>query len=283
MSKKVLINKSIFKTIKYGAISLSVDIKTLTERLDDVENIDYQYVKKVFVLGRFYKNIKMASEDLGINRTTLSNRLKSDNFLGYWLDGHGDINEHINEESEVILPKIEEMIYVDGRVFKSLYEASKELGLNRNSVKYRIKSDKPKWSKWCYTSDKMAVYTAMLSEPTDGSNSNFNFNSKDKCVPPLGGSETKNIRCMIDGLIYDSVKEASEQTRIKYRTLLSRLHSDSNKFEEYIILNNTRKLFLEDNLSARHGGNDYSYDEDFETDDYFEELFREQGLDLDDY
>lgn len=92
-------------------------------------------------------------------------------------------------------------IIIDGIVYKSSYEASKKLGLNKPTIVYRIKS--PHFPTYLYCDDDLNKKNGKYDE----------INPKNK------------QKILIDGVEYESIMEASRSIKIPLHAIIHRLNS----------------------------------------------------------
>jgi DNA-binding Lrp family transcriptional regulator len=88
---------------------------------------------KICVDGVIYSSLTECSVLLGINTTTVNYRLRSNGFPNYY---------YLEDVEFVPREKINKrQLMVDGIQYKSIYEASKILGISRTTIRKRMKSE----------------------------------------------------------------------------------------------------------------------------------------------
>ena len=106
-------------------------------------------------------------------------------------------------------------IIVDDIIYDSMTEAGRQLGLNTTVVLWRLKSKNPNFDNYKYSDDN--------TEET------YKINKS---------NENKII---IDGIIYNTMEEASKKLKLNIDTIFKRVISDDKKFDNYNYTENQKK------------------------------------------
>ena len=142
------------------------------------------------------------------------NNIKANSYNSFLLNAKGFFNyfghhlkpflyEDYKPKKEVIIREKKKVypIIIDGIGYKSSYEASKKLGLNKPTIVYRIKS--PHFPTYLYCDDDLNKKNGKYDE----------INPKNK------------EKILIDGVEYESIMGASRSIKIPLHTIIHRLNS----------------------------------------------------------
>jgi hypothetical protein len=106
-------------------------------------------------------------------------------------------------------------IIVDDIIYDSITEAGRQLGLNTTVVLWRLKSKNPNFDNYKYSDD-----------------------NKEETYKINKSNENKII---IDGIIYNTMEEASKKLKLNIDTIFKRVISDDKKFDNYNYTENQKK------------------------------------------
>lgn len=91
----------------------------------------------VIIEGKEYSSMMQAEYETGINRKTIAKRIVSDKYPTYaQVEKSKEENQIITERND----RKSKPVRIDGKVYKSMSSASKELGISRKTIAGRIKS-----------------------------------------------------------------------------------------------------------------------------------------------
>lgn len=105
-------------------------------------------------------------------------------------------------------------IIVDDIIYDSMTEAGRQLGLNTSVVLWRLKSKNPKFNNYKYFNDNKE------------DNEIITENKKNIII-------SNGIKIIIDGIIYNSMTEASKKLNLNINTISKRVKSNDTKFDNY--------------------------------------------------
>ena len=158
--------------------------------------------KKVYPIsidGIVYKSSYDASKKLGLNKPTITHRIKSPNFPTY-LYCDNTLNEK-NGKYDEITPKNKQKISIQGVEYESIMEASRKLKILSHAILHRLNSKA--YSDWFY------------------------LDGREKTID----SEKRNTMVEIFGKTYNSIADAVRETGIKREIMRYRLGNE--KYQDY--------------------------------------------------
>ena len=127
-----------------------------------------------------------------------------------------EARKKISESNLGKKPKNMIKIIVDDIIYDSITEAGRQLGLNTTVVLWRLKSKNPNFDNYKYSDDN--------TEET------YKINKS---------NENKII---IDGIIYNTMEEASKKLKLNIDTIFKRVISNDKKFNNYNYIKNQKKI-----------------------------------------
>jgi group I intron endonuclease len=127
-----------------------------------------------------------------------------------------ETRKKISEKNLGKKPKNMIKIIVDDIIYNSIAEAGRQLGLNPVVVLWRLKSKNPNFDNYKYSEDNTEV-----SYKINKSNEN---------------------KIIIDGIIYNTMEEASKKLKLNIDTIFKRVISNDKKFNNYNYIKNQKKI-----------------------------------------
>ena len=142
-------------------------------------------------------------------------------------------------------------IIVDNIIYNSIAEAGRQLGLNPVVVLWRLKSKNPNFDNYKYSDDnteetyKINKSTKIRKERKKSlvirkkhSEESKKMMSENK----KGKISSNRIKITIDGVIYNSMTEASKKLNLNINTISKRVKSNDEKFDNYNYTENKKEI-----------------------------------------
>lgn len=127
-----------------------------------------------------------------------------------------EARKKISESNLGKKPKNMIKIIVDDIIYDSITKAGRQLGLNTTVVLWRLKSKNPNFDNYKYSDD-----------------------NKEETYKINKSNENKII---IDGIIYNTMEEASKKLKLNIDTIFKRVISNDKKFNNYNYIKNQKKI-----------------------------------------
>lgn len=193
----------------YRFIGEDIELKIIEEfknRRSLINRENSQKLKKEIIIDNIkYDSISEASNTLNIDKSLIRSRLKSSHFKNY-LFKDNDLNIKYNKFIEVdpYLSK-KERISIEGKEYESITEATKELKKTHDYINWRLNSKS--YPNWFYL-DKVVE------------------------LKETGAPKLKSVS--INGIIYESISKAVEESGIDRQIMRYRLKS--NNYPDYFYI-----------------------------------------------
>lgn len=162
-----------------------------------------------------------------------------------------ETRKKISEKNLGKKPKNMIKIIVDDIIYNSIAEAGRQLGLNPVVVLWRLKSKNPNFDNYKYSDDnteetyKINKSTKIRKERKKSlivrkkhSEESKKMMSENK----KGKISSNGIKITINGVIYNSMTEASKKLNLNINTISKRVKSNDEKFDNYNYTENKKEI-----------------------------------------
>lgn len=142
-------------------------------------------------------------------------------------------------------------IIVDDIIYDSMTEAGRQLGLNTSVILWRLKSKNPNFDNYKYSEDnkeetyKINKSTKIRKERKKSlivKKKHSEESKKMMSENKKGKISSNRIKITIDGVIYNSMTEASKKLNLNINTISKRVKSNDEKFDNYNYTENKKEI-----------------------------------------